>query len=71
MKLYYTGDGPACTIYLAVGNLTATTTLYKAGQEYPDALVERILADYPHLVSKTEPMKIKLAQPTLKKGGAT
>ncbi len=69
MKLYYIGQGDACTVYVLVGGLTATTTLYKAGQEYPDGIAEILLRDYSTLASKEVPKLIKLAVPTVKKGG--
>jgi len=70
MKLYYTGPGVACIVYLpAAGHLTAQVTLRQEGLDYPDAVASTLLADYPALVSKTLPPVQKLEIPKTKKGG--
>ena len=69
MKLYYTGPGPACTVYVPQGSLTVTVTLRKEGMDYPEGITQTLLRDYPALVSKEEPKLIKVAMPQFKKGG--
>lgn len=52
MKLYYTGEGAACTVYIPAGSVSVTIQLRKEGLEYPPGVAALLLDGYKHLVSK-------------------
>lgn len=74
MKLYYTGEGAACLVYVPQNSVTVQVTLRKEGLEYPEVIAAALLDGYRHLVRREElkdgePEQKKVAMPQTLKGG--
>lgn len=68
MKLYYTGDGMACTVFIPAGGASVTITLRKEGLDYPPGIATLLLDGYKSLVSREAAATI-LPQEEKPKGG--